>query len=113
MRYIFAFWAAPMAIFWGWFYLSANDINFGYTMLSRQMHDFFFQLYGQMLGIDPVTIPDMVAKACVFDGFLLIALWAFRRRREITGWVSRRWAGPGPFDRMRGAIEAGPKLPAE
>ncbi|ESZ23826.1 DUF6105 family protein [Mesorhizobium sp. M1066] len=113
MRYIFGFWAAPMAIFWGWFYLSANDINFGYTMLSRQMHDFFFQLYGQMLGIDPAIIPGMVAKTCVFDGLLLMALWAFRRRREIAGWVRQRWAGPVPFERMRGATEAGPKLPAE
>jgi hypothetical protein len=113
MRYIFALWAAPMALFWGWFYLSLNDMNFGYVMLSRRLHDLVFQLYGQMLGIDPATIPGMVAKACVFDGFLLMALWAFRRRREIGGWIKRRWAGPVPFERMRGATEAGPKLPAE
>ncbi|RUW51040.1 MULTISPECIES: DUF6105 family protein [unclassified Mesorhizobium] len=113
MRYIFGMWAAPMAIFWGWFYLSANDINFGYVMFSRQTHDFFFQLYGQILGIDPSIIPGMVAKTCVFDGLLLTALWAFRRRREILGWVSRRWTGPVRFDRLHRATEAGPKLPAE
>ena len=44
MRTIFTLWAAPMAIFWGWFFLSANDMNFGYAMLSRQVHDFAFQL---------------------------------------------------------------------
>jgi hypothetical protein len=113
MRYVFAFWATPMGIFWGWFYLSANDINFGYAMLSRQMHDFFFQIYGQMLGIDPAIIPGMVAKTCVFDGFLLMALWAFRRRREIAGWIKQRWAAPVPFDRLNRVTEAGPKLPAE
>ena len=57
MRTLFTLWAAPMAIFWGWFFLSANDMNFGYVMLSRQVHDFAFQLYGQMLGIDPAIIP--------------------------------------------------------
>jgi hypothetical protein len=50
MRYLFALWAAPLVLFWGWFFLSLNDINFGYVMLSRQLHDLVFQLYGQMLG---------------------------------------------------------------
>jgi hypothetical protein len=113
MRYIFALWAAPMALFWGWFYLSANDINFGYMMLSRQMHDFFFQFYGQMLGIDPAIIPGMVVRTCIFDGFLLTALWAFRRRRELAGWVRRSLAAQSRFGRPEQATEADPKLPAE
>lgn len=87
MRYLFALWAAPLVLFWGWFFLSLNDINFGYIMLSRQLHDLVFQLYGQMLGIDPAIIPGMVAKACVFDSLLLMAIWAFRRRRTIAGWI--------------------------
>lgn len=87
MRYIFALWAAPLVLFWGWFYLSFNDVNFGYVMLSRQFHDFLFQIYGQILGIDPATIPGMVAKACIIDTLLLLAFWAFRRRREIAAWV--------------------------
>lgn len=87
MRYIFALWAAPMLLFWGWFFLSLNDINFGSIMLSRQLHDLVFQLYGQMLGIDPATIPGLVAKACAFDGLLLMALWAFRRRKAILAWI--------------------------
>jgi hypothetical protein len=87
MRTLFALWAAPLALFRGWFFLSLNDINFGYVMLSRQLHDLIFQLYGDMLGIDPALIPGMVAKACVFDGLLLMALWAFRRRRAIGGWI--------------------------
>ena len=55
-------------LFWGWFFLSLNDMNFGYVMLTRQVHDLVFQLYGDMLGIDPAIIPAMVARACVFDG---------------------------------------------
>ncbi|UVK37088.1 hypothetical protein LHFGNBLO_004082 [Mesorhizobium sp. AR10] len=113
MRTLFALWAAPMALFWGWFYLSLNDINFGYVMLSRQLHDLVFQLYGQMLGIDPAIIPGMVARACVFDGFLLMALWAFRRRRKIAAWIRKRWMDQVPPERLQRATEDGPRLPAE
>ncbi|MER8897369.1 DUF6105 family protein [Mesorhizobium sp. M0676] len=113
MRTLFALWAAPLALFWGWFFLSLNDINFGYVMLSRQLHDLVFQLYGQMLGIDPAIIPGMVARACIFDGFLLMALWAFRRRRNITAWVRRQAGNPVPSDRVGQATGAGPELPAE
>ncbi|MER8764877.1 MULTISPECIES: DUF6105 family protein [unclassified Mesorhizobium] len=88
MRTLFALWAAPLLLFWGWFFLSLNDINFGYVMLSRQLHDLVFQLYGQMLGVDPALIPGMVAKACVFDGVLLVVFWAFRRRKTIGGWIT-------------------------
>jgi hypothetical protein len=113
MRTLFALWAAPLALFWGWFFLSLNDINFGYVMLSRQVHDFAFQLYGQMLGVDPAIIPGMVARACIFDGFLLMALWAFRRRRNIAAWIRRQVGNPVPADRMSQATGAGPELPAE
>jgi hypothetical protein len=97
MRWIFAFWALPMGIFWGWFFLSFNDINFGYIMLSRDVHDLVFQLYGETLGIDPVTIPALVAKACILDTLLLLAIWAFRRRQTIAAWARAardRYLGP-------------------
>ncbi|RRH99210.1 hypothetical protein EH240_18385 [Mesorhizobium tamadayense] len=113
MRALFAFWAAPLVLFWGWFFLSLNDMNFGYVMLSRQLHDLVFQLYGQMLGIDPAIIPGMVARACVFDSFLLVGLVAFRRRRQIGEWIRRRREGAVSPDRFGRATEAGPTLPAE
>jgi hypothetical protein len=113
MRTLFALWAAPMALFWGWFYLSLNDINFGYVMLSRQLHDLVFELYGKMLGIDPAIIPGMVARACVFDGFLLMALWAFRRRSKIAAWIRKQWMDPVASEHSPRATEDGPGLPAE
>ena len=58
-------------------------------------------------------IPGMVAKTCIFDGFLLMALWAFRRRREIAGWIRQRWAARVPFEGTHQATEAGQELPAE
>jgi hypothetical protein len=90
MRYILGLWLAPLVLFWGWFFLSLNDINFGYVMLSRQLHDLVFQLYGQALGVDPAVIPGMVAKACILDSFLLAGIWAFRRRRAIAGWLRKK-----------------------
>lgn len=89
MKYIFGVWATPLVLFWGWYFLSLNDINFGYVMLSRQLHDLVFELYGQMLGIDPATIPGLVARACLIDTLLICAFWAYRRRRELLAW----WRG--------------------
>lgn len=83
MRYILLFWAMPLGIFWGWYYLSYHDMNFGLLMLSRPVHDFAFAFYGDILGIDPKTIPPLVARACVVDTLLIMAIFAFRRRGQI------------------------------
>lgn len=106
MRYILLFWAMPMGLFWGWFYLSYNDINFGLTFLSRPVHDFAFGFYGNLLGIDPQTIPPLVARACVVDTVVIFAIYAFRRRRDIIAWWN---ASRQPTV----APEAGPVPPAE
>ena len=111
MRIFLALWIGPMALFWGWYFLSLHDINFGYVMLSRQLHDLVFELYGDMLGIDAAAIPGMIAKACVFDSILVAAFVAYRRRRAIAGWIrafrQRRQAAQAALP------EAGPELPAE
>lgn len=116
MRYLLVMWAAPLVLFWGWYFLSYYDINFGYVMLSRQLHDLVFQLYGEMLGIDPAIIPGMIAKACLFDALIVLAIWAFRRRRTIASWIRTGWIKVGR-DRWTGAgrpaREAGPTLPAK
>lgn len=109
MRTLLALWVVPLVLFWGWYFLSLNDMNFGYIMLSRQLHDLVFQLYGEMLGIDPAIIPGMVAKACVFDSFLVSGIVAFRYRRTIAGWI-RNLRNPASASPEPGA---GPELPAE
>lgn len=91
MKYVFAIWATPLVLFWGWYFLSLNDVNFGSVYLSRQLHDIVFQIYGNMLGIDPASIPAMVAEACILDTAIIVAIWAFRRRREISAWVRDRY----------------------
>lgn len=109
MRYILLFWGLPMGLFWGWFYLSYHDISFGTLFFSRQMHDFAFAFYGHLIGIDPQTIPPLVARACIVDTALIFGIYGFRKRREIAAWWQRTrlpMAAPS-------AREAGPVPPAE
>lgn len=87
MRWVFAVWAFPMVFIWGWYFLSYYDINFGYIMLSRQVHELVFEIYGNQLGVDPKLVPWLVAKVCIFDTLLIVAIWAFRRRRAIAAWI--------------------------
>ncbi|TAN00526.1 MAG: hypothetical protein EPN45_14260 [Rhizobiaceae bacterium] len=94
MRTILILWAAPVGLFWGWYFLSLNDISFGFVILSRQVHNFVFNIYGQILGVDPAEIPGFAARACMFDAVLLAALYAFRRRRQIAAWWRRRRNAP-------------------
>ena len=90
MRFLILFWALPMGLFWGWYWLSYHDINFGFAFLSRDMNDMLFQLYGNILSLDPQTIPGLVARASVFDSFLLLAIIAFRRRKAIWSWMKQK-----------------------
>ncbi|MBR2688149.1 MAG: hypothetical protein IKE42_09870 [Aquamicrobium sp.] len=113
MRALLLLWIAPLVLFWGWYFLSLNDMNFGYVMLSRQLHDLIFQLYGEMLGIDPALIPGMIAKACVFDSFLVAGIVAFRRRRQISAWWHRQRSVRPPLNRIERVSSDGPRLPAE
>ncbi len=97
MRYILIFWAVPMGLFWGWYYLSYNDINFGYLFLSRAVHDYAFGVYGKILGIDPATIGPLVMRACIIDTALIFSIFGFRRRREIVAWWNGlRVSAPAP-----------------
>ncbi len=108
MRYILVFWGVPMGLFWGWYYLSYNDMHFGYLFLSRLMHDFAFQTYGNLLGVDPASIPPLVVRACIVDTAIIFSILGFRRRREIRAWWERRRAVSLP------AMPAvGPVHPAE
>jgi hypothetical protein len=110
VRYILFFWAVPLGLFWAWFGLSYYDMNFGVLMLSRLFHDFAFQLYGNMLGIDPATIPPLVARACVVDTALIFSIFAFRRRREIAAWWREKRSAMEP---VLPAPAAGQAPPAE
>jgi hypothetical protein len=90
MKWILIFWAFPLILLGGWYGLSYYDINFGLLILSRQMHDLVFQIYGQILGLPPQDIPPLVLKAIILDSLVLAAIVAFRRRKMIVAWWRQR-----------------------
>ncbi len=94
MRYLLIFWAAPLGFFWGWYFLSLNDINFGTTFLSDELHRLVFDIYGYYLGVPPKDIPAMVAKACVMDTALIFGIYALRKRAAIRTWWQSRNVQP-------------------
>ena len=108
MRYILIFWALPVGGLVAWMVLASQDMSGGLFFLSRAMYDFVFQTYGNILGIDPETIPPLVVRALVVDTFLIFGILAFRRRREITAWWRARREITAPA-----LPAAGPVHPAE
>jgi hypothetical protein len=90
MKWIIFLWAFPLAILGSWYYLSYYDISFGFLMLSRPMHDLVFQIYGNILGIPPETIPPLVLKAVIVDSCFLFLFLAFKRRKQIIAWWQAR-----------------------
>ncbi|MGB7286668.1 MAG: DUF6105 family protein [Salaquimonas sp.] len=80
MRIFLTLWFVPLALFWGWYALSANDISFGFHMLSRNVHDLVFEIYANMLGMEPESIPGVVAAACAFDTAIVMGIAAIKWR---------------------------------
>lgn len=96
MKWFLFLWAMPVALLGGWYGLSYYDMSFGVFMLTREAHDLVFRIYGHILGIPPQDLPPLVARAIVFDSFLVLGLIAFRRRRKIAAWWrARRQASAG------------------
>lgn len=96
MKWILIFWAMPIVILGTWYGLSYNDINFGYLILSRRMHEIVFEVYGSILGLPPKEIPGLVLRAIIVDSFILFGILAFRRRKQITAWWLARQAKSSP-----------------
>lgn len=95
MKWFLILWAGPIALLGSWYGLSYYDMNFGVFMLTRDAHDLVFQIYGNILGIAPESIPPLVARAIVVDSLIVFALIAFRRRRKIIAWwQARRQSSP-------------------
>ena len=103
MRYFLILWFAPLLLFWGWFALSANDLNFGSIFLSRQLHDVVMAVYAQTLGVEADTIPRMFASASIIDSTLVGAIVAFR-------WRERWWPQFRAFAERQFARNARPEM---
>ncbi|KQV34411.1 MULTISPECIES: DUF6105 family protein [unclassified Rhizobium] len=94
MKWLLILWAAPVTLLTTWYSLSYYDMNFGIFMLTRQVHDLVFQIYGHVLGVPPETIPPLVARAIAFDSLIVFAIIGWRKRREIRAWYQRRFGAP-------------------
>ncbi|MDM9619674.1 hypothetical protein A6U87_16950 [Rhizobium sp. AC44/96] len=92
MKWFLIFWAGPIVFLAGWYWLSYYDMNFGIFMLTRQVHDLTFQIYGNVLGIPPETIPPLVARAIVVDSLIVFAILGYRKRKAIIAWWQARQA---------------------
>ena len=95
MKWFLILWAGPIALLGSWYGLSYYDMNFGFFMLTRETHDLVFQIYGHILGIPPEDLPPLVLRAIVVDSMLVLAIIAFRRRKQILAWwQARRQSSP-------------------
>jgi hypothetical protein len=90
MKWFLILWAGPVLLLGSWYGLSYYDMSGGFFMLTRQTHDLVFQIYGDVLGIPPETIPPLVARAIAFDSLVVFAIIAYRKRKEIAAWWRRR-----------------------
>ncbi|MCZ8181049.1 MAG: DUF6105 family protein [Rhizobium sp.] len=86
MKTLLLLWALPITILGAWYGLSYYDMSFGIFMLTRDAHDLVFQVYGDILGIAPETIPPLVLRAIIVDSLILFAILGFRRRKQIKAW---------------------------
>ncbi|MBX5141221.1 hypothetical protein HJB79_20975 [Rhizobium lentis] len=92
MKWFLVFWAGPIVFLGAWYWLSYYDMNFGIFMLTRQVHDLTFAIYGEALGIPPETIPPLVARAIAVDSLIVFAILGFRKRKLIAAWWKARQA---------------------
>jgi hypothetical protein len=98
MKVFLVLWIMPIVLLGSWYGLSYYDINFGYRILSRELHDLVFTIYGNLLGIPPESIPPLVLKAIVLDSFLVVGFIVIKRRRKeiwaamrkVFGWTASR-----------------------
>ncbi|EGP57265.1 hypothetical protein Agau_C201522 [Agrobacterium tumefaciens F2] len=89
MKWFLILWAGPVALLGSWYWLSYYDMSFGFYMLTRETHDLVFQVYGNILGLPPESLPPLVARAIAVDSLIVFAILAFRRRKQIAAW----WRG--------------------
>jgi hypothetical protein len=118
MRAILFLWTIPLVFFWTWFALSANDISFGTIFFSRQLHDLMMEIYGNMLGVEPSSVPMLLAWACILDSGIILAIAAFRWRKKwfpvVREWLHRvRVNREGEGVTLTPDAKADPVLPAE
>jgi hypothetical protein len=106
MRTFLILWITPITLLGGWYGLSYYDINFGFMILTRELHDLVFTIYGDLLGMEPESIPPLVLKAIILDTVLVLGFILIKRRRKriwstLTGWFDRTNTGDLPLEDVK------------
>ncbi len=97
MKWFLILWAIPLCLLGSWYGLSYHDINFGYRILSRDLHDLVFMIYGDILGMPPEDVPGLALKAILLDTVLVIGIVVLRYRwRQIRDGVVRLFGKAEP-----------------
>lgn len=113
MRYFLLFWVLPVGGLAAWLYMAENDLSFGMFFFSRDMFDLVFGIYGEILGVDPATLPPLIYKALVVDTLIVGSIFAFRRRKDILGWLNAQRQSSRLTQRINAVAVTGPIHPAE
>jgi Family of unknown function (DUF6105) len=113
MRYFLALWVLPVGGLLAWLFLASNNYAFGTFFFSRTMYDLVFGIYGEILGVDPDTLPRLVYKALVLDTLIVASLFALKRRKDIMHWWKTRSYPARLKERVTSVVADGPIHPAE
>ncbi|MEO0497211.1 MAG: DUF6105 family protein [Pseudomonadota bacterium] len=92
MRWLLIAWFTPLAIFWGWLGLAYVDAWPSSVFFSRVLYDSVFVVYEQMTGLNESQLISYLAKICILDSLIVLAIYAFRRRKLIRAWWASRRA---------------------
>ncbi|PWW04267.1 hypothetical protein DFR52_101962 [Hoeflea marina] len=99
MKWFLILWAVPMLLLGSWYSLSFYDMNFGYRILSRELHDLVFVIYGNLLGVPAEDVPGLVLKAILVDSALVAGIVVVRyQRRRIMAFIRSMFAAEAPMD---------------
>ena len=88
MRTWLKIWAIPFAFLVMWLVLASNDWNLGTHFFSRAAFDEFLNVYSGILGVEPSDLPSLLGKALIFDGSLIGAFIAFRKRKVLMPYLA-------------------------
>jgi len=92
MRWLLSLWFLPIGFLVLWLTLASNDWGFGMHFFSRDMYDTVFGVYAAVLGVPAESLPPLVVRALILDSLIVLALYAFRRRKPIIAFLRERYS---------------------
>ena len=89
MRVILILWFLPLFLFWGWYFLSLNNIHFGLFFLTHAFHDHLFNIYGRILHMPAEDVPLALAWLFAIDSLIVLGIAALRWYKR---WLPQSYA---------------------